>query len=71
MPLPLKIMVVAGLVSLACWWPIVIRMKRIPRSVGYRGGFLRRYKENFPSSPLPLFVRICSLVFYSALGFWI
>jgi hypothetical protein len=71
MSIPVTIIVCTGLVSLACWWVVVLRLKQIPSSEGYRGGVLRRYRENFPNSPIAVLIRICSAVFYSALAYWI
>jgi len=64
-------MVAVGLVSQACWWPLVLRMRRIPRPAGYKGGILKRYQENSPGSPLPTIIRVCTVVFYGTLAYWI
>src|SRR5258708_22167183 len=70
-PMPLKIIVIAGLISLACWWVVVLRLRGIPRPEGYKGGILRRYRENFPKSPIVMFIRTCSVVSYGTLAYWI
>jgi len=38
-------MVLAGLANSACWWILVLRLKRIPRPAGYKITILRRYKR--------------------------
>jgi len=62
---------VASFISLACWLVVALRLKRIPLPEGYRGGPLRRYHENFPKSPIVMIDRVCSVVFYGALAYWI
>jgi hypothetical protein len=71
MPIPVRVIVVASFISLACWLVVALRLKRIPRPEGYRGGPLRRYPENFPKSPVVMIDRVCAVVFYGALAYWI
>ena len=71
-PVPIIVMFAAGYVAGFCWLVIVKRLKRIPRPAGYKSrGLLRRYKENFPQTPLLLIIQVCEIVIYTTAAYWI